>query len=293
VALHRRTVPEGEQQAPPLDQDAIGAEAQVIVGLGNPEPRYAGTPHNVGYEVVDRLAAALGLTWETTPEAWIARGSSRQPGVCLIKVRTAMNRIGATLKPLAERLAFVPEQCILVHDDLDLPLGSVRIRLSGGAGGHRGVASILEAFQSDAFRRVKIGVGQPGAKLDRVAYVLTAFDAASRAAVDPAIAAAEARALELAERPVAATLTDAATYRAFHHQHTVRACAGHALARAQGAGRSARRPHHRDDRRVLAPHAHETRLHRRHRQRRQDHDNRIVLGCFTTGEREPANSTGP
>ena len=95
---------------------------------------------------------------------------------------------------------FVPECCVLVQDDLDLSLGSVRTRLSGGGGGHRGVVSILEAFQTDAFRRVKIGVGQEGAKANRVEYVLSAFDAKSRSTIDPAIAAAAARALELVER---------------------------------------------------------------------------------------------
>ena len=172
----------------------------MIVGLGNPESRYTDTPHNVGHDVVDRLAARLGLTWDMIPDASIARGSSLQGSVCLIKVRTPMNGTGAGLKQLAERLSFSPEQCILVHDDLDLPMGTVRMRLSGGAGGHRGVASILEAFQTDAFRRVKIGVGQPGTKLDRVSYVLTPFPADSRATVERALAAAEARTLEMLER---------------------------------------------------------------------------------------------
>ena len=147
---------------------SLDPREQVIVGLGNPEPRYAGTPHNIGYEVVDRLAASLGLTWNTTPDAWIARGSSQGTRSVPVKIRSSMNHIGAALKRLSASLSFDPEQCILVHDDLDTPIGSIRTRLSGGAGGHRGVASILEAFQTDAFRRVKVGVGQPEAKLDRV-----------------------------------------------------------------------------------------------------------------------------
>jgi len=110
-----------------------------------------------------------------------------------------MNHTGAKLKQLSQTMAFAPEQCILVYDDLDLPLGSVRARLNGGAGGHRGAASILEAFQEDGFRRVKVGVRQSEAKINRVDYVLTAFDAASRPAVDVAIAAAQARAFEMLE----------------------------------------------------------------------------------------------
>ena len=108
-----------------------------------------------------------------------------------------MNLIGGVLKQLADDMSFEPDQCILVYDDLDMPLGSVRTRLSGGAGGHRGVASILEAFQTDAFRRVKIGIDQEGAKLNRVDYVLTPFAAANRDAVAQAILTAEAHLLKI------------------------------------------------------------------------------------------------
>ena len=112
-----------------------------------------------------------------------------------------MNNTGAKLKQLSESLSFTNEQCILVHDDLDIPIGSIRSRLSGGASGHRGVASILEAFQSDVFRRVKVGVNQTGARRNRADYVLTVLNAASREKVELSIAAAEARVLEMVARP--------------------------------------------------------------------------------------------
>ena len=179
---------------------SVKRDEQVIIGLGNPEARYAGTPHNVGYEVVEQLATSWGLSWDTTPEALIARGSANGKPVCLVKIQTAMNLTGAGLKQLSENMAFGPEQCILVFDDLDLPLGTVKTRLNGGAGGHRGVASILEAFQTDAIRRVKVGVGKAGGKLDRVNYVLTAFDEESRTAIDQSILTAVTRVLELVER---------------------------------------------------------------------------------------------
>ena len=117
--------------------------------------------------------------------------------MCLVKIKMPMNLIGGVLKQLADDMSFEPDQCILVYDDLDMPLGSVRTRLSGGAGGHRGVASILEAFQTDAFRRVKIGVDQEGAKLNRVDYVLTPFAAANRDVVAQAILTAEAHLLKI------------------------------------------------------------------------------------------------
>ena len=197
ASVHGAVLPDKVPKIPPPRNFTLDPDEQLIVGLGNPGPKYDSTPHNVGYEVVDRLAAALGLAWDTTPEAWIARGSTEGRRVCIVKVRMGMNHSGMGLRKLTEGMPLKPENCILVYDDLDIPVGSVRTRLSGGAGGHRGVTSILEAFQSDAFRRVKIGVGKTGAKIDRVEYVLTAFDAANRVTIESAIPAAETRVLEM------------------------------------------------------------------------------------------------
>ncbi|MDO9195023.1 aminoacyl-tRNA hydrolase [Rhodoferax sp.] len=196
-ALSPRTAPEAAASEVPL----IEPNEHVVVGLGNPEARYAGTPHNVGFEVVEGIATAANLTWRPTPEGWIARGAAQGHPLCLVKINMPMNLIGAGLKRLSERITFGPDQCILVFDDLDMPLGAVRTRMSGGAGGHRGVTSILEAFQTDTFRRVKVGVGQDGAKLDRVAYVLTPFADASRPAVDQVTSLAGTQVLDLVKRP--------------------------------------------------------------------------------------------
>ena len=183
--------------APHAEVRPVGADELIIVGLGNPEPQYAGTPHNIGYEVVDQLAAALSLTWEAGPEGWIAQGLAQSRPVCLVKLKIAMNLTGAGLLRLSQGMVFTPEQCVLVHDDLDLPLGAARARMGGGAGNHRGVASILEAFQSNAFRRVKVGVGQTGATLNRADYVLTPFGADRQAELTTGLSTANARLLEL------------------------------------------------------------------------------------------------
>jgi aminoacyl-tRNA hydrolase len=169
----------------------------VIIGLGNPKSEYAGTPHNIGYEAVDRLVEGISLKWGSNSDAWIARGIYKERSICLVKINMPMNLIGAGLLRLSEKMMFGPEQCILVFDDLALPLGTVRTRLNGSAGGHRGVASILEAFQTNAFRRIKIGTGQECEISNHVEYVLTPFDAKSRAEVEPAIATAQARILEM------------------------------------------------------------------------------------------------
>ena len=183
----------------------LQAHEQVIVGLGNPEAKYSNTPHNVGYAVVDQLAKSLGFEWIVTPEALFARGVAQGRSICLVKINMNMNLIGSELKKLSEIMSFSTAQCILVYDDLDLALGTVRTRLGGSAGGHRGVASILEAFQSDKFRRVKIGVAQVGAKLDRAMYVTQAFDAENDATIEKAISQAAMKALEIAKTDSTAT----------------------------------------------------------------------------------------
>jgi PTH1 family peptidyl-tRNA hydrolase len=173
-------------------------EEAFIVGLGNPGAEFAGTPHNVGYDAVDSIAKSLGLAWEQQEGAWIARGTSNGRAFRLVKLQAQMNHTGAALKQLAEAESFEARQCVLLFDDLDVPIGSMRSRLNGGAAGHKGLASILDAFQTNELRRVKIGVGHPDAKLNRVEYVLKPFDAATRPSVDEGVVAAGVRALEMA-----------------------------------------------------------------------------------------------
>jgi UDP-N-acetylmuramoyl-tripeptide--D-alanyl-D-alanine ligase len=183
---------------PTQSQWAMASSTQVIVGLGNPETSYMGTPHNVGYAAVDGLATAAGLSWTSQADAWLAQGDIAGRQVCLVKVHANINETGVRLKHLSENLSFGPGQCILLYDDLDMPIGTVRPRPRGGAGGHRGVASILEAFQTDEFRRVKVGVGQTTSALSRVDYVVTPFTAADTEAMTKAIVVAQNHALEIA-----------------------------------------------------------------------------------------------
>lgn len=197
LLLHRSIEQSKQPEGSPAGLFKAMRHEQVIVGLGNPEPQYVGTPHNIGYQVLDHFATSLGLTWTQTPEAWTAKGSSEGQPFYLIKVRTPMNGTGVGLKHLSQAMGFSPEQCILVLDELDFPLGVVRKRMSGGAGGHRGIASILEAFQTDAFRRLKVGVGQTDVKPDRIAYVLTPFDEQFRPALQLAISTAQTRLQEM------------------------------------------------------------------------------------------------
>jgi UDP-N-acetylmuramoyl-tripeptide--D-alanyl-D-alanine ligase len=176
----------------------------VIVGLGNPGERHEGTPHNVGRTVVDRLAASLGATWVQEADADLTHAEWKGEAVCLVKPTSVMNRTGPLLARLAQRLGVDHARCILVYDDLDLPLGTVRAKMRGSDGGHRGVRSIIEAFQTDEFRRVKIGVRREG-HARGVAAVLTPFTGDEATLMAGAYETAITRLGELVARPNAMT----------------------------------------------------------------------------------------
>jgi PTH1 family peptidyl-tRNA hydrolase len=169
----------------------------MIVGLGNPGENRADTPHNVGQRALELVAASLGASWTADDEAMVAR-VDHPGGTCyLVKPLTAVNVTGPALHRLAERLGVGAAACLLLHDDIDLPGGSVRTRMAGGDGGHRGVRSVLDAFQTFAIRRVKIGVGRPASRSDVARHVLTPFDPTEQATLDAACAEAATRAIAL------------------------------------------------------------------------------------------------
>jgi PTH1 family peptidyl-tRNA hydrolase len=130
----------------------------------------------------------------------VARAHWQGRPVCLMKLLTMINHAGPTLLPLALELGFTVKDCIFVHDDLDLPIGTVRARQRGSDGGHRGVQSIIQAIQDDQFRRIKIGIGKPGAGQSVADYVLTPFPPEQLAAIDAANHIAADRVMELIRR---------------------------------------------------------------------------------------------
>ncbi len=169
----------------------------IVVGLGNPAARYRQTPHSVGSAVVEHLAESLGAGWNREAEAEVARAEWNGEAICLVKLTAWMNETGPALVALARRLGIGPERCILVYDDLNLPLGTVRVRMRGSDGGHRGVRSVLEAFQTDQFRRVKVGIKRDGPLQPRVSEVLGAFTEEEEAAAARAYPVAVAKLAEL------------------------------------------------------------------------------------------------
>jgi peptidyl-tRNA hydrolase, PTH1 family len=160
--------------------------SKLIVGLGNPGRQYAGTRHNVGFDVVDLLADRLKAKWEAAPrgiEALMARSGD----VILVKPLTFMNLSGAAVGGLLQFYKVPLEDLLVVVDDVNLELGRLRTRLSGSAGGHNGLKSIIGSLGTDEFARMRLGVGRGDARRDLADHVLSRFDAAERADVEAAI----------------------------------------------------------------------------------------------------------
>jgi len=148
----------------------------LVVGLGNPGPRYAATRHNLGREALLRFAALHGAVLDQLKErARYGRLEVADQRVCAATPTTYMNESGRAVAPLARFFKIRPERVLLVVDDLDLPLGTLRVRPHGGAGGHNGVASVLEALATQAVPRVRLGIGRPPPDWDPADYVLARF----------------------------------------------------------------------------------------------------------------------
>lgn len=151
-------------------------DLRLIVGLGNPGPRYAHNRHNVGFRLVDELAQAHGLTGPRTEHrAQTLHGLIGERRVILAKPQTWMNESGQAVGPLARFYKVPPERMLVVFDDLDMPLGVVRFRPDGSSGGHRGMQSIIQLLGTQAFPRLKVGIGRPPGKMDPADYVLQDF----------------------------------------------------------------------------------------------------------------------
>lgn len=163
---------------------------KIIAGLGNPGAEYASTPHSVGFEAVDAIAAEFGGAWEEKRQyrcLW-AQVRIGAESCILVKPQTYMNLSGDSVATVVKYRNAAPADLIVVHDDIDLALGRLRIRRGGSCGGHNGVRNIIERLGSQDFTRVKIGVGKDRANV--VAHVLGKFDPASRQIADAAVAAA-------------------------------------------------------------------------------------------------------
>lgn len=161
------------------------AEPLLVVGLGNPGPNYAPTRHNLGFMVADRLAARLGSTFKAHKRSGTEIVTGRLGGqpVVLAKPRSYMNESGRQVAPLAKFYSVAPADIVVIHDDLDLDFGRIRLKIGGGEGGHNGLRSVAIALGTKDFQRVRIGIGRPPGRKDPAAFVLEKFTAAENTEV--------------------------------------------------------------------------------------------------------------
>lgn len=161
---------------------AVNVEPALIVGLGNPGPQYEATRHNVGFMVADVLAARIGAKFsshkKSNSEVIEARLSDRP--VVVAKPRTFMNLSGQPVAALARFFSVDPGNIVIVHDELDIEFGAIRLKLGGGEGGHNGLRSISQQLGTKDYLRTRVGVGRPPGRMDAAAYVLKPFSAAER-----------------------------------------------------------------------------------------------------------------
>ena len=163
---------------------------KVVVGLGNPGAQYANTPHSVGFEVVDKIAEACGADWEEKRQfkCLMAKVAFAGQQTLLVKPQTFMNLSGESVAPVVKYHNATPADLLVIQDDIDLAVGKMRIRKAGSCGGHNGIRNIIERLGTQAFTRLKIGVGKDSANV--IGHVLGKFDPVTRKTIDLVVAEA-------------------------------------------------------------------------------------------------------
>ena len=178
----------------------------IIAGLGNPDEKYQGTRHNVGFDVVDRLAEKYQIAVDTKKHrALIGKGVIEGQKVLLVKPQTYMNLSGESIRDIADFYKIPAENIIIIYDDISLDVGQLRIRKKGSAGGHNGIKNIIAHLGTQEFPRIKVGVGDKPPRMDLADYVLSRFSKEDREKMEQAFKdAAEAVEVMIAEGPDAA-----------------------------------------------------------------------------------------
>ena len=162
---------------------------RLIVGLGNPGRRFSHSRHNVGFHCLDHMARKWGIKLaDRRARAVLGRGEVGDLPVVLAKPRTFMNNSGEGVAYLLNRFGLSPQDLVVIHDDMDLTLGSIRIRPRGGAAGHNGIRSIIATLATQEFPRLRVGIGKVPEGLDGVEYVLGAFSPQEGQVIEGAVA---------------------------------------------------------------------------------------------------------
>ena len=180
----------------------------LIVGLGNPEKKYAANRHNVGFHVLDRIAAKTGVSiTDRRFQGWFGKAAVGQHAMLLLKPTTFMNASGAAVAQAARFYKIAPEQIAVAYDDIDLEFARLRLRAGGSHGGHRGVESVIDTLGTRAFPRLRIGVGRPPTGVDPIDYVLSDFSPDEQPEIEKTIEQAVEAALSLVSEGLAKTMT--------------------------------------------------------------------------------------
>lgn len=172
----------------PAPQTELTTGTWLVVGLGNPGPTYAGNRHNVGAMVLDVLGDRVGGSFKRHKaraavlegRLGVLPGGRLGPRVVLAKPSSYMNESGGPVAGLAQFYGVPPEQVVVVHDELDIPFGDLRLKLGGGEGGHNGLRSVSRSLGTRDYLRVRVGVGRPPGRMDAADYVLRDFSGAER-----------------------------------------------------------------------------------------------------------------
>jgi PTH1 family peptidyl-tRNA hydrolase len=174
---------------------------KILVGLGNPGARYQWTRHNIGFQVVDCLAEKNHISVSHTRfNGRYGKGVIHSLDVLLVKPLTFMNLSGPAVRKAADFYKVGIEDLVVIHDDLDLPFGVLRIKRWGGDGGHQGIRSIIDSMGGNKFLRLKVGIGRPPSGMDPADYVLRLFDGAEREQLEEILSrAAECVAVMISE----------------------------------------------------------------------------------------------
>ncbi len=178
----RRSLSEALGLLRPGPEAAPAADGLLVAGLGNPGDKYRGSRHNVGFEIIDHLAARLDSRFERDFEGLVARGKLGETNLVLLKPLTYMNRSGRAVVAAAKHFGIAVANLVVIHDEVDLPFGRLKIKNGGGHAGHNGLRSIVASLGSSDFIRLRVGIGRPS-EGTLVEHVLAPWSQSERASI--------------------------------------------------------------------------------------------------------------
>jgi PTH1 family peptidyl-tRNA hydrolase len=179
-------------------RDDETGDSWLVAGLGNPGSEYDRTRHNVGFRVADELAERLSARFRRGhTSAMVAEARDGQTKIILAKPTTYMNLSGNAIAPLVRYFKIAPERIVVVHDEIDLPFGALRVKTGGGTAGHNGLRSLVTSLGTPEFARVRVGVGRPAGRKEAAGHVLDAFSKAEEKEVPIVVAEAADAVLEI------------------------------------------------------------------------------------------------